>query len=166
MNTDLPFAEAGIMNVLRYQPMPPGNAPPPGVAGFFSLNSPSMLQSCGRFRALHLESLKSGASPLVTSPRLNRQSSPKFIVFPGRAFANTRELQGDSNVTARRQIVINLSIPMAFPSVEMVTFSRNVIRARSQCRNYFVRASPKAFTTSASGVAWPFCLLTTAKPPA
>src|SRR5678816_627688 len=124
MKTDLPFAEAGMMNVLRYQPIPPGNAPPPGVAGFFSLNSPSMLQSWGRFRALHLESLKSGASPLVTSPRLNRQSSPKFIVFAGRAFANTRELKGTSNVTARRQIVINLFIRILPLRLKWLVFAK------------------------------------------
>jgi len=42
---DFDFSFSGRLNDLRYQPIPPGNAPPSTVAGFFSLNSPSILQS-------------------------------------------------------------------------------------------------------------------------
>src|SRR6266545_2472416 len=110
MDTDLPLAEAGRMNVLRYQPIPPGRAPPPKPAGFFSLNSPSMLQSWGRFSACHFVSSRSGACPLVTSPRLNRQPLLKLIVFPGLAFANACEFQSTTSVTIRRQLVVSLFI--------------------------------------------------------
>src|ERR1700682_3644752 len=101
MNTDLPFAETGNAKVLRYQPVPPGNAPPPKPAGLFSSNSPSMLQSWGRFKARHFESSRPGACPLVTSPRLNRQSLLKFIVAVGLGFANACELHNASSVIIR-----------------------------------------------------------------
>ena len=48
-----PFCRQGMVNVLRYQPRPPGNAPPPVPEGAFSLNSPSILQSCGRSSCRH-----------------------------------------------------------------------------------------------------------------
>src|SRR6476469_685303 len=110
MKTDLPFAEAGSVNVLRYQPIPPGNAPPPNPAGFFSLNSPSMLQSCGRFSARHFESSRSGVCPLVTSPKLNRQSLLKLIVFPGLGFANAGEVQRMASIAISKQALISLLI--------------------------------------------------------
>src|SRR6267143_5592157 len=110
MNTDLPFAETGSAKVLRYQPVPPGNAPAPKPAGFFSSNSPSMLQSWGRFKARHFESSRSGACPLVTSPRLNRQSLLKLIVFPGLAFAKACEQQRTTSVTTSSQLVVILFI--------------------------------------------------------
>src|SRR5260370_11536444 len=112
MNTSLPFAVSGTLKVLRYQPNPPGSAPPPNPAGFFSSNSPSMLQSCGKFSARHFVSSRSGDWPLVTSPKLNRQSLPKLIVFPGLAFANTCECHNTTSVTTRRQPAVSLFISL------------------------------------------------------
>src|SRR2546425_13006989 len=71
-----------------------------------------MLQSGGRFKALIFKSFRSGACQLVTSPRLNRQSLLKLIVFPGLAFAKAWELQNMTSVTIRRQLVVSLFISM------------------------------------------------------
>src|SRR4051812_44664562 len=87
MKISFPFAVAGIVNVLRYQPRPPGNAPPPVPDGAFSLNSPSILQSCGRLSCRHCESLKPASCAFATSPRLKRQFSLNETVLPGREFA-------------------------------------------------------------------------------
>src|SRR5690348_15860753 len=70
--------------------MPPGNAPPPVPAGAFSLNSPSILQSCGRSSWRHFESSRPVSCPLGTSPRLKRQFWLNETLFPGREFAKQR----------------------------------------------------------------------------
>src|SRR6266511_2987366 len=126
MKTDLPLADTGSVNALRYQPIPPGNAPPPKPAGFFSSNSPSMLQSCGRFKARHFESSRSGVCPLVTSPSLNRQSLPKLIVLSGLTFANAFEFQNTSTLTVIIQDVVRLFI-LVYP----LTVECHVGRAKS-----------------------------------
>ncbi len=63
--------------------MPPGKAPPSGVAGFSFLNSPSMLQSCGRLSTRQPASLKLMLSPLDTSPKLKCQPLSKLKVDRG-----------------------------------------------------------------------------------
>src|SRR5215216_5553377 len=87
MKISFPFAVAGTVKLLRYQPIPPGSAPPPVPAGAFSLNSPSMLQSCGRSSRRHRESSRPVSCPFVTSPRLKRQSRLNETRFPGRELA-------------------------------------------------------------------------------
>src|SRR5215216_4950306 len=87
MKISFPFAVAGTVKLLRYQPMPPGNAPPPVPEGAFSLNSPSMLQSCGRSSRRHCESFRSTPCPLETSPSWKRQSWLNETLLPGRELA-------------------------------------------------------------------------------
>src|ERR1700761_2382619 len=57
--------------------MPPGSAPPSGVAGLSLLNLPSMLQSCGKFKVRQSASLNAGASAPGTSPRWKCQPISK-----------------------------------------------------------------------------------------
>src|SRR5215510_15423361 len=77
MNTSRPESRGETANVLRYQPMPPGSAPPPAPAGFVSLNAPSMLQSCGTSSVRQPESRNVPSWAPETSPRWNRQSRSK-----------------------------------------------------------------------------------------
>src|SRR4051812_17939816 len=58
--------------------MPPGRAPPSGVAGLSLLNFPSMLQSCGRLSIRQLLSFKLVFSPSFTLPRWKCQSLSKL----------------------------------------------------------------------------------------
>src|SRR5665213_1813732 len=48
--------------------MPPGKAPPSGLAGLSLLNLPSMLQSCGKLSKRQFASFKLVFSPSLTSP--------------------------------------------------------------------------------------------------
>src|SRR5262249_24459431 len=72
MNTSRPESRAGTANILRYQPMPPGSAPPATPAGVVSLNAPSMLPSCGTSRGRPLESRNGPSWAPETSPRWDR----------------------------------------------------------------------------------------------
>src|SRR5689334_15554657 len=60
-----------MVKVLRYQPMPPRNAPPPLPVGLSLSKGSSMLQSCGRSRLRHAASLKAGEEASVASPKKN-----------------------------------------------------------------------------------------------
>src|SRR5690348_10805764 len=91
MKVNFPFALSGTVKVLRYQPMPPGNAPPPVPDGAFSSNFPSILQSCGRSSCRHCASFNPVSWPFGTSPRLKRQFWLNETVFPGRGFAKQTE---------------------------------------------------------------------------
>lgn len=51
------ICDVGMVNVLRYHPIPLGNAPPPGVAALSLLKAPSILQSCGKLSVRQLLSL-------------------------------------------------------------------------------------------------------------
>src|SRR5207244_6738343 len=68
-NTSREAAALGIEKAFRYQPTPPGSAPPAGPARFVSLNAPSMLQSCGTSSSGQPESGNVGSCAPATSPR-------------------------------------------------------------------------------------------------
>src|SRR5512140_3661627 len=91
MKTTLPLEDSGTMNVFRYHPIPPGNAPPPGVAGLSLLKFPSMLQSWGTSTSRHCESFDAGSTPPGTSPRWNLQPELKSWVFLIRVVAPDSE---------------------------------------------------------------------------
>src|SRR4026208_1999378 len=84
MKINFPLDVRGMGKVFRYQPRPPGNAPPPVPDGAFSLNSPSILQSCGKSSCRHCESFRSWSCPFVTSPRLKRQFWLNETLFPAK----------------------------------------------------------------------------------
>src|ERR1044072_9532081 len=108
-NTSFPLEVTGTVNVFRYHPKPPGNAPPPVPDGAFSLNSPSMLQSCGRSSCRHCASFNPVSCPFGTSPRLKRQSWLDETVFPGREFARHSEPPNSSTQNVSMILFIVLS---------------------------------------------------------
>src|SRR6478609_3372937 len=81
MKTFLPLYASGVINDLRYHPTPPGNAPPPVPAGFFSSNVPSILQSCGRFNSRQLVSTKVGSIAVESAVNENRQPLSNESIF-------------------------------------------------------------------------------------
>src|SRR5947208_8522303 len=93
-NTTLPVSAAATENVLRYQPTPPGSAPPATPAGFVSLNSPSMLQSCGTSSVRQPESAKATSWAPTRSPRWKCHPRSKLGVLrwaaPGHGASSTR----------------------------------------------------------------------------
>src|ERR1051325_6265748 len=126
MNVNFPFALNGTVNVLRYQPMPPGNAPPPVPDGAFSSNFPSMLQSCGRSSCGHCESFNPVSCPFGTSPRLKRQFWLNETVFPGREFANPSE---PANSTKQTTIAtLNFLLMMKSASFDPQKSAANLIQ--------------------------------------
>src|SRR5580704_8221114 len=74
----LSLYESGKRNRFRYQPTPVGRYAPQKLDGSFSSKGPSMLQSCGRSRALQSASENSGISAPGTSPLRNFQPRSKF----------------------------------------------------------------------------------------
>src|ERR1700712_5520051 len=82
IKTFLPLEEAGNVNVFRYQPMPPRNAPPPVPVGLVESKGSSMLQSCGSCKPRQAESLKFSLAASVVSPNQNFQPLLKETVRP------------------------------------------------------------------------------------
>src|SRR5690349_13613131 len=75
INTCFPFSLSRRVKVLRYQPKPPGNAPPPVPAGWSLLKLPSMLQSCGNCSVRHDASSTAGSLKAAVLSSLNFQSA-------------------------------------------------------------------------------------------
>ena len=96
MNTFLSFADIGRVNVLRYQPIPPGNEPPWLVAGASFMKSDSRLQSCGNESARQRLSLNFGSIAKLSLPKKNFHPLLKSI--SERGWATTL------NVMAKRRI--------------------------------------------------------------
>src|SRR5690349_8557383 len=138
MKVNFPFALSGTVKVLRYQPMPPGNAPPPVPDGAFSSNLPSILQSCGRSSCRHCESFRPVSCPFVTSPRLKRQFWLNETIFPGRGFARVSEAAHSS--THKLTMIFLFIVDPRFPREsaansiqELSTVPGLVLPARSSC---------------------------------
>src|SRR6185503_9468485 len=105
-NTNFPLEVIGTVNVFRYQPNPPGNAPPPVPEGAFSLNSPSILQSCGRSSCRHCASSNPVSCPFATSPRWKRQSWLNETLLPGREFAKQIEVAHNNKQIPRVNLLL------------------------------------------------------------
>src|SRR5436190_12501366 len=83
-----PLSDPGSVNVLRYQPMPPLNAPPPFPVGLVLSKGSSTLQSCGRLSLRHESSLKVADEAKGLSPKKNFQLSLNLSVVLDCAFTN------------------------------------------------------------------------------
>src|SRR6195952_975824 len=81
IKTFLPLEEAGNVNVFRYQPIPPRNAPPPVPVGLVESKGSSILQSCGNCTLRQADSAMPPAVESLTSPRKNFQSLLKDSIL-------------------------------------------------------------------------------------
>src|SRR3954462_5913727 len=107
-DSGLPVTAVGSLNVLRYQPVPPGRKPVPLLVPPVGVGSSSMLQSCGRRTLRQPEAADPGAGPRAGADRVKPQPAPKSVVL--RASAGPH--RAPSATTASTMIRLDTAAPL------------------------------------------------------